>query len=61
MGLAEIAEQVLRDGGGGPLHYREITERATNAGLMTPMGRRRGPRSMQRWESTTVAVRRGGS
>jgi hypothetical protein len=38
MGLAEIAEQVLRDAGGGPLHYREITERGTNAGLMTPTG-----------------------
>jgi restriction system protein len=38
MGLADIAERVLRDAGGGPLHYREITERATNAGLMTPTG-----------------------
>jgi restriction system protein len=38
MGLADIAEQVLREAGGGPLHYREITERATNAGLMTPNG-----------------------
>jgi hypothetical protein len=38
MGLADIAEQVLREAGGGPLHYREITERATNAGLMTPAG-----------------------
>jgi hypothetical protein len=38
MGLADIAERVLRDAGGGPLHYREITERATNAALMTPAG-----------------------
>lgn len=38
MGLAEIAEHVLRNAGGGPLHYREITERATDAGLMTPTG-----------------------
>jgi Restriction endonuclease/HB1, ASXL, restriction endonuclease HTH domain len=38
MGLAEIAEQVLRQAGGGPLHYREITERASSAGLMTPTG-----------------------
>lgn len=38
MGLADIAEQVLREAGGGPLHYREITERATNAGLVTPGG-----------------------
>jgi Restriction endonuclease/HB1, ASXL, restriction endonuclease HTH domain/C-terminal AAA-associated domain len=38
MGLAEIAEQVLREAGGGPLHYREITERASSAGLMTPTG-----------------------
>jgi hypothetical protein len=38
MGLADIAEQVLREAGGGPLHYREITERATAAGLMTPAG-----------------------
>lgn len=38
MGLADIADQVLREAGGGPLHYREITERATSAGLMTPTG-----------------------
>jgi Restriction endonuclease/HB1, ASXL, restriction endonuclease HTH domain len=38
MGLADIAEQVLRDAGGGPLHYREITERATSAGLIAPTG-----------------------
>jgi hypothetical protein len=38
MGLADIAEHVLREAGGGPLHYREITERATAAGLMTPTG-----------------------
>jgi hypothetical protein len=38
MGLADIAERVLREAGGGPLHYREITERATKAGLMTPTG-----------------------
>lgn len=38
MGLADIAEQVLREAGGGPLHYREITERATKAGLMAPTG-----------------------
>ena len=38
VGLADIAEQVLREAGGGPLHYREITERATSAGLMTPTG-----------------------
>jgi restriction system protein len=38
MRLADIAEQVLREAGGGPLHYREITERATSAGLMTPRG-----------------------
>jgi hypothetical protein len=30
MGLADIADQVLREAGGGPLHYREITERATS-------------------------------
>jgi hypothetical protein len=38
VGLADIAEQVLREAGGGPLHYREITERATSAGLVTPTG-----------------------
>jgi hypothetical protein len=38
MGLADIAEQVLREAGGGPLHYREITERAVSDGLMTPGG-----------------------
>jgi restriction system protein len=38
MGLADTAEQVLREVGGGPLHYREITERAVAAGLMTPGG-----------------------
>jgi hypothetical protein len=38
MGLADIAEHVLREAGGGPLHYREITERATGAGMMTPTG-----------------------
>lgn len=38
MGLADIAEQVLRDAGGGPLHYREITERAMSTGLMTLTG-----------------------
>src|SRR3954470_20627287 len=38
MGLADIAEQVLRGAGGRPLHYREITERATNAGLVKPTG-----------------------
>lgn len=38
MSLADIAEQVLREVNGGPLHYREITERATKAGLMTPTG-----------------------
>jgi restriction system protein len=38
MGLADIAEQVLRDAGGGPLHYREITQRAVGTGLMTPSG-----------------------
>jgi len=38
MGLADVAEQVLREAGGGPLHYREITERATGAGLMTSTG-----------------------
>jgi restriction system protein len=38
MNLADIAEQVLREANGGPLHYREITERATKAGLMTPTG-----------------------
>ena len=37
-GLADMAEQVLREASGGPLHYREITERATNAGLMMPTG-----------------------
>jgi hypothetical protein len=38
MGLADIAEHVLREAGGGPLHSREITGRATDAGLMTPTG-----------------------
>ncbi|MBA2631257.1 MAG: restriction endonuclease [Thermoleophilaceae bacterium] len=38
MGLADIAEQVLRDAGGSPLHYREITERAVSGGLITPGG-----------------------
>jgi hypothetical protein len=38
MGLADIAEQVLREAGGGPLHYREITDRAASAGMMTPTG-----------------------
>jgi restriction system protein len=38
MGLADIAEQVLREADGGPLHYREIAERATSAGLMKPTG-----------------------
>jgi len=38
MGLAEIAEEVLREAGGGPLHYREITKRAVASGLVTPSG-----------------------
>ncbi len=38
MGLADIAEEVLRDAGGGPLHYREITQKAINAGLITTDG-----------------------
>jgi hypothetical protein len=38
MGLADVAEQVLREAGGGPLHYREITDRAVGAGLITPGG-----------------------
>lgn len=38
MGLADIAEQVLRAAEGGPLHYREITQRAVSAGLMAPGG-----------------------
>lgn len=38
MSLADVAEQVLRDGDGGPLHYREITKRAIAAGQMTPGG-----------------------
>ena len=37
-GLADIAEQVLRDAGGGPLHYREITRRAIDAGSISPSG-----------------------
>jgi hypothetical protein len=38
MGLADIAERVLREAGGGPLHYREITERAVAGGLLKPSG-----------------------
>jgi hypothetical protein len=36
--LAETAEQVLRDAGGGPLHYREITQRGVASGHVTPAG-----------------------
>lgn len=38
MGLADAAEQVLGEAGGGPLHYRDITERAVELGLITPGG-----------------------
>jgi restriction system protein len=38
MGLADVAEQVLREAGGSPLHYREITERAIASGRVTPGG-----------------------
>jgi HB1, ASXL, restriction endonuclease HTH domain len=59
MGLADIAEQVPREAGGGPLHYREITERATTAGLMTPTGDTPWASITQRWVSTTAGVSTG--
>lgn len=36
MNFADVAERVLAEAGGGPLHYREITQRATDAGYITP-------------------------
>src|SRR6478672_10183646 len=38
MGHAEIVEEVLREARGGPLHYREIAQRAIRAGLMPQSG-----------------------
>jgi restriction system protein len=34
--FADVAERVLADASGGPLHYREITQRAIDAGYITP-------------------------
>lgn len=36
MNFADVAERVLQEAGGGPLHYREITQRAASAGYITP-------------------------
>jgi restriction system protein len=34
--FADVAERVLASAGGGPLHYRDITHRAVDAGYITP-------------------------
>src|SRR4051794_17475959 len=36
MSLADAAEAVLREVGGGPLHYRAITETAMAQGILAP-------------------------
>jgi hypothetical protein len=34
--FADVAERVLAEADGGPLHYKEITQRAVGAGYITP-------------------------
>src|SRR5262249_17862914 len=38
MALSDVAEQVLSGSGGGPLHYKDITQRAIDDGLIAAGG-----------------------
>jgi len=39
MTFFEAALKVLREAAGGPLHFKEISKRAINAGYIKPLGR----------------------
>lgn len=49
MNFADVAEDVLRRAAGGPLHFKEITQRATDDGLISP-------KSTQPWVYMAEAI-----